>query len=90
MSKSNEKGDELEKSWSTGMQRIEVVKARTRAKNRFFHVLAARLKLLDVPGFTGSFGAFLGIVFAQRSLKKGLRGIWTHGGGSGHVVTTLV
>ena len=45
VSKSNEEGDELEKSWSTGMQRTEVVKARMRAANRFFHVLAARLKL---------------------------------------------
>ena len=45
VTKSNEEGDELEKSWSTGMQRAEVVRARTGAANSFFHVLAARLKL---------------------------------------------
>ena len=45
VSKSNEEGDEPEKSWSTGMQRTEVVRARTGAANSFFHVIAARLKL---------------------------------------------
>ena len=45
VAKSNEEGDELEKSWSTGMQRTQVVRAWTGAANRFFHVLAVRLKL---------------------------------------------
>ncbi len=45
VSKSNEEGDELEKSWSAGMQRTQVVRAWTGAANRFFNVLAARLKL---------------------------------------------
>ena len=45
VSKSNEEGEELEKSWSTGMQRTEVVRARTEATNSLFHVLAARLNL---------------------------------------------
>ena len=45
VSKSNEEGDEPEKSWSTGMQRTEVFRVRTGAANSFFHVLAARLNL---------------------------------------------